>query len=237
MKLSEIQVTALYPAIVPSNKKKVTIRPFVVKEERALLLAQESEDQSVMLATLAQIVTNCCEPKEAVKDLTTFDLEYLFTTIRAKSVGEFSEIILRCDDCKDEKAKARVLLDLRTVEVHNNPEHKSLVKLSDTVSLTLRYPSLAQLAEIAGEKDEGKAKNLAVAASIEKVIVGDDVMRMDEERNEEIMAFVEKLTSKQVALIDKFFDTMPDVRIKVKYKCPVCSKDHDRFVKGINSFF
>lgn len=237
MKLSEIQVTTLYPAIVPSNKKKITIRPLVVKEERALLLAQESEDESVMLATLAQIVTNCCEPKEAVKDLTTFDLEYLFTTIRAKSVGEFSEVILRCDDCTDVKAKVRVLLDLRTVEVHNNPEHKALVKISDTVSLTLRYPTIPELAEIAGEKDDGKAKNLAVAASIEKIIVGDDVLRMDEEQQEEILAFVEKLTRKQTAVIDKFFATMPEVRIRVKYKCPVCSKDHDRFVKGLNSFF
>lgn len=234
MKLSEINTSPLYQVTIPSSKKKVKYRPFVVREERALLAAQESEDESVMLDTLNQVVMNCLTPQ--VESLTSFDLEYLFTLIRAKSVGEYSELIFKCDDCIDEKAKVKVSIDLRTVETYNQPEHTNKIKISDTVTVVMRYPSVSELSELQ-KHDVDTSKTKAIIASIETIYAEDDVYHTKEEPESELMAFVESLTSKQYAMIETFFDTMPVVRIGVKYSCPVCKKEHNKYVKGLSNFF
>jgi uncharacterized protein YfkK (UPF0435 family) len=237
MRLSEVNPTPKYPVTIPSTKKKAQYRPFVVKEERALLAAQESEDLAVMLETLKQIVQNCVIPASAVDDMTSFDLEYLFTLIRAKSVGEFSELIFRCDTCTEEKAKAKVSLDLRTVEVATPEGHTNKIKISDTITVLMKYPTMDELIEVQNKAESGTAKELAVASAIETIFVEDDVYHIKEEPESEVIGFLNKLTSAQFSMLEKFFDTMPVAQIKVKYTCPVCSKEHNKVVKGLNNFF
>lgn len=234
MKLSEINTSPLYQVTIPSSKKKVKYRPFVVREERALLAAQESEDETVMLDTMNQVVTNCLTPTPT--SLTTFDLEYLFTLIRAKSVGEYSELIFRCDACVDEKAKVKVSLDLRKVEVHTPENHTNKIKISDTVTVVMRYPSVEEITSIQ-KLEEAEAKTRAILASMETIYAEDDTYHVNEEPESELMAFMESLTGKQYAMIETFFDTMPVVRIAVEYRCPVCGTDHKKQVKGLTNFF
>lgn len=236
MKLSEINPTPKYPVTIPSNKKKAHYRPFLVKEERALLAAQESEDLGIMLTTLKQIVENCIEPASAVQNMTSFDLEYLFTLIRAKSVGEFSELIFNCDTCDDPKAKAKVSLDLRTVEVVSPPGHSNKIKLTDRITVVMKYPTMDELIELQDAK-QTNAKELAIAAAIDSIFVEDEVYHVKEEPESELVAFLEGLTSKQFRMLEEFLENVPVAQIKVSYSCPVCGKPHNKVVKGLNNFF
>lgn len=236
MRLSEVNPTPLYPITIPSTKKKAKYRPFRVKEERALLAAQESEDLAVMLTTLKQVVENCIEPSGVVENMTSFDLEYLFTFIRSKSVGEFSELVFRCDTCEDPDAKAKVQIDLRKVEVFTPEEHSNKIKLSDTITVLMKYPTMDELIEIQNSTEED-AKQKAILSAMETIYVEDDVYHVAEETDSELKAFMDSLTSKQSKMLEEFFDTMPLVRIAVKYTCPVCKVEHNKHVKGLNNFF
>jgi hypothetical protein len=236
MKLSEVNVTPLYPISIPSTKKKAKYRPFLVKEERALLAAQESENLGVMLETLRQVVMSCVEPQSAVESMTTFDLEYIYTLIRSKSVGEFSDLVFRCDTCTDPEAKAKVSLDLRKVEVVFPENVSNKVKLSENIVVMMKYPSMEELAEIESS-DDSNAKDNAIKACIESIYVEDEVYHVKEESPDELSQFIESLTSRQFKLLEEFFDNIPTAQIPVKYSCPVCGKEHNKIVKGLNNFF
>lgn len=233
MRLSEVNPTPMYPVVIPSTKKKAKFRPFRVKEERSLLAAQESEDLAVMLTTLKQVVENCIEPSTLVENMTSFDLEYLFTLIRSKSVGEFSELVFRCDTCEDPEAKARILLDLRKVEVHTPENFDNNIKISDNITVTMKFPTMDELIEI----QESKNPDSAIRSGMESIYVDDDVYHVKEEPKSEIDAFMDSLSSKQYKMLEEFFENMPAVRIPVKYTCPVCKTDHNKYVKGLNNFF
>lgn len=233
MRLSEVNPTALYPVVIPSSKKKAKYRPFRVKEERALLHAQQSGDLGVMLTTLKQVVENCIEPEGAAEGLTSYDLEYLFTLIRAKSVGEFSDLVFNCDHCDAPNAKAKVSVDLRNVEVHSPEGFDKKIKLSENITVVMRIPSMEELIEIQGDGSEGAVIRLG----IETIYVDDDVYHAKEETKEELDAFIESLSSKQYTMLEDFFESMPFARIPIKYKCPACGADHNKFVKGLNNFF
>lgn len=236
MKLSEVNITPLYPIVIPSTKKKAKYRPLLVKEERALLAAQESEDLSVMLTTLKQVVKACVEPDSAVTNMTSFDLEYIFTLIRAKSVGEYSDLIFKCDDCEDEKAKTKVSIDLRTVDVKFPEGKNNKIKISDDIVIIMKYPTMEDLIDVeSSTKADPKVE--AIKACIESIYVKDDVYHTKEESEEELEAFMDSLTSRQFGLLEDWFENLPSAQIAVKYKCPVCDKQHDKVVKGLNNFF
>lgn len=239
MKLSELNVTPLYPIEVPSTKKKVKYRPFLVKEERALLAAQESEDLTVMLTTLKNVVQSCVQPSEAVEQMTSFDLEYLFTMIRAKSVGEYSLLTFRCDVCPedDEKARATVNMDLRKVQVVFPEKADNKIKLSDAITVLMKYPTMDELIEIQNSSGEEDSKLHAIKSCMVSIFVQDEVYNVKEEPIEELNGFMETLTSRQFKMLEDFFDNMPSAQIDIQYKCPVCGKEHNKVVKGLNNFF
>lgn len=238
MKLSELNVSPLYPITIPSSKKKAKYRPFLVKEERALLAAQESEDLTVMLTTLKQVVEACVEPESAVAEMTSFDLEYIFTLIRSKSVGEYSSLVFRCDDCTDnDDAKMMVNLDLRKVEVAFPENVSNKVKLSEKMTVVMKYPSMDELIELESQGENDNAKIDAVKSCMVSIIVDDEVYNVREEPAEELTVFLETLTSMQFKLLEEFVDNIPSAQIGVDYRCPVCGKEHNKVVKGLNNFF
>jgi hypothetical protein len=168
--------------------------------------------------------------------MTSFDLEYLFTFIRSKSVGEFSELVFRCDTCEDPEAKAKVQIDLRKVEVFTPEEHNNKIKLSDTITVLMKYPTMDELIEIQNSTEQD-AKQKAVLAAMQTIYVEDDVYHVAEETEYELNAFMDSLSSKQNKLLEDFFETMPLVRIAVNYTCPICKTEHNKHVKGLNNFF
>lgn len=236
MSLPKMQLP-LYTLVVPSTKKEVRFRPFLVKEEKALLIAQQSEDPKVMISTLKSIIEDCVEGINA-DTLAIFDYEYLFTQIRSKSVGEFADLVFLCDDCTDEKARIPISMDITKFAVKFNPEHNNKIELTDSIGVIMKYPNLDTIGELekASKGDVDSVFKL-VTECIEFIYDGDEVFPIKEQTKEEVLEFLNNLTQEQFSKIETFFDTMPKMSQPVKYDCPVCGKHHDKVLEGIESFF
>jgi hypothetical protein len=228
----------LYNATIPSSKKEVKFRPFLVKEEKSLLLAQQSEDPKVMINTLKSIIENCIVDDVDVDKLATFDYEYLFTQIRAKSVGEIVELLFLCDTCDDDKAKAQVNLDISKFKVEFPEGHDNKISLFDDVGIVMNNPTLATLDKLEKIK-EGDVNSIfdVVADCMESVYTTEEVFNTKDQTKQEVIDFLENLTQEQFKKIESFFLTMPKLQQKVEYNCPVCNKHHVKTMEGLASFF
>jgi hypothetical protein len=228
----------LYNVTVPSSKKEVKFRPFLVKEEKSLLLAQQSEDPKVMLNTLKSIIENCIVDDIDVNNLATFDYEYLFTQIRAKSVGEIVELLFLCDTCDDDKAKAQVNLDISKFAIEFPEGHDNNIKLFDDVGIIMKNPTIDTLDKLEKVK-EGDVNSIfdVVADCMESVYTTEEVFNTKDQTKQEVIDFLENLTQEQFKKIENFFLTMPKLHQTVEYDCPVCNKHHVKKMEGLASFF
>ena len=232
--------TPVYTLKIPSTGKQVKFRPFLVKDEKALLIAQQSEKLEVMIDTLKGVIKSCIMDEEInVDEFATFDLEYVFTQIRAKSVGEKIELLFKCDTCEDEKAVTKVSIDLTSLEVVKTPDHTNKIPLFDKVGMTMKYPTAAlidQLSEAGLDTDINKMFDI-VAQCIDTIYDDDEVFYGKDHTRAELLDFLNNLTSDQFAKIQNFFSTMPKLSKPVSYSCPVCGKKHDKVLEGLASFF
>ena len=234
--------TPVYELVVPSTGQKVKYRPFLIKEEKTLLIAQQSEDPVVMINSLKQVIESCLAVKGNeevdVDQFATFDLEYIFCQLRAKSVGESIDLMLKCDTCTDEKAVAKVVIDLTQLEVIKPADHEKNIKLYDDVGVALKYPTI----EVIQKLEKLTENNIdqifdVVVECIDYVYTTDEVFHAKDQTKQELLDFVNNLSSEQFAKIQKFFETMPKMSKPVNYNCPVCGKKHDKVLEGLNSFF
>jgi hypothetical protein len=234
-----MQKTPWYTLTIPSTEKEVKFRPFLVKEQKALLLAQQSEEQKVMLDTLKSTLSECVQGDVKVDDLAVFDLEYMFSQIRAKSVGEIVELILRCDTCSDEKAKVKVSVDLTQVKVEKPAGHTKKIELFDDVGIIMKYPKMDLLRNIEtiAEDDDIDAVFDLMTQCIDIIYAGDELHHAHEYTKKELVEFLENLTEDQFKKIQQFFETMPKLEKRLDYKCPICAKDQSVMVSGLDSFF
>jgi hypothetical protein len=235
-----IQNAAVYTATVPSTKQEIKFRAFLVKEEKALLIAQQSEDPTVMMDTLKQIIKSCVRSELDVETLALYDIEYIFAQLRSKSVGEIVEIVVACDVCPDEDTKARVKLtfDLSKLQVNFSAEHTKKIQLFDDVGVVMRYPSLSMIKDLEG-MDQADAESVfkVVTTSIELIYDGDELHYAKDQTHGELQEFLENLTQEQFKKIQQFFETMPKLSKEVQYDCPVCKHHHEKVIEGLNSFF
>ena len=233
--------TPTYNMTVPSTGQSVRFRPFLVKEEKALLIAQQSEDVSVMVESLRNVVAACIQDKIDSDKLATFDLEYMFTQIRAKSVGETIELLFSCDQesCQgDPKATVKLTLDLTTIQVEKNPDHTNKFQLFNDVGVVMRYPSVKTISLLQGDKADDLDNIFEVIIdSIDYIYQGDEIYYAKEQSKAELKQFVENLSSEQFLKIQSFFTTMPRIKKEVEYDCPVCKTHHKRTLEGMQSFF
>ena len=237
-----VNSTPIYTLTIPSSEKLVKFRPFLIKEEKALLIAQQSEDPVVMVNSLKEVIASCLSNKDNidfdVNDLATFDLEYVFTQIRAKSVGENIELQLKCDTCTDEKAIATVYIDLTSVKVEKNPEHTNKISLYNDVGIVLKYPSidLIRKLELTNMSDIDQTFDI-VTECIDYIYTQEEVFHAKEQSKTELLDFLNNLTTDQFSKIQKFFETMPKLKKEIEYKCPICGKLHNKTLEGLTSFF
>jgi hypothetical protein len=230
--------TPVYKLTIPSLSKSVMFRPFLVKEEKALLIAQQSEDSDTMIETLKNVITACIKDKVKVDELALFDIEYIFTQLRAKSVGENVDLILKCDTCTDEKASVMYTIDLTKVKVDIPKEHNKTIPLFDDVGVVMKYPSLDILSKM--EKLETTDIDTVfdiVCSCVDAVYNSQEMFYAKDQKPDEVREFVNNLTQEQFVKIQQFFDTMPKLEERVKYTCPVCSKNHEKYIRGLDSFF
>ena len=230
-----------YTMVVPSSGVSVKFRPFLVKEEKALLIAQQSEDIGVMIQTLKGIINTCVLDTLDVDKLATFDLEYMFTQIRAKSVGEIIELIFPCDidhGEDNEKARVKVSIDLTTLIVEKDPNHNNKINLFGDVGVVMKYPTMDVMKRLENLDTNDLDKVFSVVAdSIDYIYQGEEIFYGKEQKHEELLQFLNNLTSEQFVKVQQFFATMPRIKKEIEYTCPVCQKHHRKMLEGMQSFF
>jgi hypothetical protein len=234
------QQAPIYTLEVPSNKEKFKYRPFLVKEQKALLLAQQSEDPVIMVDTLKNVIKSCAQSQLDIDKLAVFDLEYVFSQIRAKSVGEIVDLFFYCDTCDDEKAKVKISIDITKLQVEHFEGHDCKIPLFGDVGVVMRYPNIDVVKNI--EKLNGIDSEVdmvfdIITECIDYIYDTSEVYYAKEQTKEELSEFINNLTSEQFERIEKFFETMPKLQQKVAYRCPVCSKQHEKTLEGLNNFF
>lgn len=234
------QQAPVYTLEIPSTKDSLKYRPFLVKEQKALLLAQQSEDPIVMVDTLKQVIKSCAHSPIDIEKLAVFDLEYIFSQIRGKSVGEIVDLFFYCDTCDDEKAKVRISIDISKLQVESFPGHISKISLFGDVGVSMRYPNINVIKKIEKLGDTSSEIDLVfdiITECIDYIYDTSEVYYAKEQTKEELSDFVNNLTSEQFEKIENFFETMPKLQQKVSYRCPVCSKQHNKTLEGLNNFF
>ena len=225
-----------YELKIPSTKEKIKFRPFLVKEEKILLLALESGEDATISIALKQIVNNCTFEKLVLDDLALFDLEYLFLRVRAKSVGEVAHIRVMCPD--DGETYVEVDVPLEEIEVDFPDEHTSDIKLTDTVGVTMGYP---QFEDYYKEFDENETSidysmNL-IRKSIKNIYEGEDIHEKVDFNDKELTGFLESLNTDQFTKLQNFFSTMPRLKYDVEVTNPKTEVKSTVTLEGLNSFF
>ena len=227
----------IYEMTVPSTDEKIKYRPFLVKEEKILLIAMESGENKDIIQGVKQIVSECIFNKLKIGNLPMFDIEYMFLRIRAKSVGEVSKLKVLCPD--DKKTYANVEVDLTEVEVQVDDSHNNKIELSDEMGVIMKYPSI-DLFSKAGIADINADNMIDVVATCIAQIYdkkGEEVFDSKDSTKKELVDFVEQLNTTQFADIQMFFDTMPKLTHTITVKNPKTKKENKVVLSGLNDFF
>jgi len=230
----------VYEAILPSTEKVIKYRPFLVKEEKLLLTALEADDSKALSSAVKQIVNNCVQGELDVDNLSTFDIEYLFLRLRAKSVGEKVTIGLRPYGCsKNEgglcKSTTEVEIDLEEVKVTKNKASSSKIMLDDKIGIKMKYPDINTI-NLSGTTSEAAGMDV-IKNCIDMIYTKEETHERDSFTDEELDEFIDSLNSQQFKLIKDFFDNMPVLTHTVKYKCETCGEKKETTLTGLNSFF
>ena len=231
--------TPIYELELPSLKKKIRYRPFLVKEEKVLIIAMESEDQKQITNAIKTVIGNCILSRGIkVDSLSTFDIEYLFLNIRGKSVGESVEVLITCPD--DGETQVPVTIDLDEINVTNDPEHSRDIRLDDKLTMRMKYPSLSEFIKTNFSMEEGSGITESfelVASCIEQVYNEEESWSASECSKKELNEFIEQLSSKQFKEIEKFFETMPKLSHIIKVTNPNTKVESEVVLEGLSSFF
>lgn len=223
----------LFELTIPSTNKKTTFRPFTVKEEKILLLAKESKDIDQIVLAIKQIINNCVKDVD-VEKLALFDLEYIMLNIRSKSVNEDLSFKIKDPDTAEE---VEIKLNINDIKINKNPDHKKVIKIDDQYSLVMRYPTLNELKMLTASEETRQESIFNVMVScIESVAENDSVIKISDYSSAEVSEFVESLSSKTIVEIQKFFETIPVLRVE----CPYINKSGVNkifVIQGVESFF
>ena len=230
--------TGTFELTLPSSDVKVKYRPFLVKEEKILLQAMESQEQKQIVQALKDIVNVCTYGQLNVDELPTFDLEYVFLQIRSKSVGEVSKLKVLCPDTKKDYAEVEV--DLSQVDVHVDDEHtnKIMVDEAKQIGVLMKYPTLASVDPTKDySKGETKALFNVIGEGIYQIFEGDKVHMAKDYTKEELNTFVESLDSKSFKKIQRFYETMPKLMHEIEVENPKTKVKSKITLSGLSDFF
>jgi len=246
------KIIPIFDVVIPSTQETVKFRPFLVKEEKLLLIALDGADEKEMLQAVVQVIADCAMSPLKVDSLANFDLEYIFLQLRARSVNDVVELSYRCMNIEKEgvDGKSPVLcnnivkvnINLQNVQVQFNPMHTKTIYLTDTMGMTLRYPNsvMAKKLFVPKSKIEEQKVNLndaisSIAMCVESVF--DETSVYSNFQAKEITEWIEKLTQHQFAKIQEFFETMPKLAYDVPFKCGKCDHQDTIHLEGLAAFF
>ena len=233
----------VYEAILPSTESVIKYRPFLVKEEKILMTAMEAGDNTTMQSAVNQIITNCVQGKIDVNSLPTFDIEYLFLRLRAKSVGEEVTIGLRPWGCPQNKGElceftTEVSVNLEEVKVQKTENHSNKIMLSDDIGIMMSYPNIESVkGMMKGDLSETEVGMIVMKNSVQMVFTEEETHERDSFTEKELDDFFDSLNTLQMEKIRNFFDSMPTLKHTVKYNCKTCGEEKETTMQGLNSFF
>ena len=231
--------TPTYELELPSTQKKVRYRPFLVKEEKVLLIALESEDTKEITNAIRAVIKSCVLTRGIkVETLPTFDIEYLFLNIRGKSVGETIEVNLICPDDGVTEVKKNIPID--DIKIQRTDGHTNQIKLDDNIMMELKYPSLDQFIKNNFDFAEGNQMDQSfelIGSCIDKIYTEEEVWTASDCTKKELTEFLESMNSSQFKEIENFFETMPKLTHTIKVKNPNTEKENDVVLEGLASFF
>ena len=226
-----------YELELPSNGKTVKYRPFLVKEEKVLLLALESEDEKQITSAVKDLIKNCVISRIKVDSLPLFDLEYLFLRIRGASIGETITLTVTCLD--DNETKAEAIINIDDIEVFKPEGHSTKIELTNEMGLVMKYPSMQRFIELDFLQKDLDTEEVfeLIAESIDQIYDGEEVFDSTTTTKKEFRTFVDGLTSKQFEAIQEFYQTSPKLRHQFTVKNPNTGKDSEYTLEGLQSFF
>ena len=224
---------------LPSTGQTIKYRPFLVKEEKLLLLALESEDTKQITTAIKTVIKNCIETRGIkVEILPTFDIEYLFLNIRAKSVGEEVELSIICPD--DGETTVPVKINIDDIKVEKTEGHDNKIKVDESIMMEMRYPSLEQFIKNNFDFSNENATEQSfemIADCVDKIYTEKEVWSSSDVTKKEIVEFLDQMNSSQFKQIEKFFETMPKLAYTVKVKNPNTKVESEVVLEGLSSFF
>lgn len=235
MALPQLNSTPSYRITIPSLGKKTTFRPFLVKEQKSLLIAYETQDRADMVRAITRTIHACVE-EPIEESLTTFDVDYLFTQIRAKSVGEVVDLSIKCEECNMSNDISIELDDIEmTKEIQEN-----VIKLTDDISLKMRYPSYEDFLENEKLLDpESITESLMelIIVCLDSVLTEEERFSIKDESKEDVVNFIDSMTSDQFERVTEFVQNMPAISKDIEFTCVSCKHENKRTLQGMDDFF
>ena len=231
--------------ILPSTGKELTYRPFLVKEEKMLMMAMESGETKDVIRATRDIIESCVQDDININHLPMFDVEYIFLQLRAKSVGDVTTISFSLGDedkcSKDNNTSCiySVEIDLNTITIEKNKDHKDIIDLTDSIKIKMKYPEIESAVSIEGLEGEALVNKTfeMIGQCIEYILEDEEMHSTKDYTTKEIDEFLNSLTSGQFRSIQGFFDTMPKLRKEVNAKCAACGKKNTKVLEGLADFF
>jgi hypothetical protein len=231
----------IYELDLPLCKKHIRFRPFLVKEQKNLLMAMEAGDKDSIEQNIRQVLNNCTLTEDVdIEKLPVIDIEYYFLNLRARSVGEIVENKYRCDNQVDGKSCGNIMetsLNILDLKVEGIKENNDIIQLNDQISIKLKYPEFSVLKKLSKLEDTTQIAFEMIADSIEYIYDGEQMYYAHETTSAGLIEFVESLNQQQFAKIEDFFANLPKLQKKIDIKCSKCGFDHSLDVEGLESFF
>jgi hypothetical protein len=231
----------VYELDLPLSKKHIKFRPFLVKEQKNLLMAMESDDRETIERNIRQVLANCTITEGIdIDNLPVIDVEYYFINLRARSVGEVVENEYICNNEVDGKVcnnKMQTSLNLLDVKVNVEGENNDIIQLTDKIRIKLKYPEFSLVEKLSKKDSAFDIVFEIVAESVEYVHDGEQFYYAKETPKEEILEFIESLNQEQFSKLENFFNTLPKLNKKIELKCSKCGFDHSIEMEGLESFF
>jgi hypothetical protein len=231
MALPKLEVPT-YTAKLPSSGQNIIYRPFLVKEHKILLTLMQS-DVAEISRVVTDLVDACTFKKLDIQKLASFDIEYLFLLLRARSIGETMDLVMTCKKCEH---KNEITVNLLEASVDKNKDHSNVVKISSDISIVMNYPKIKDTLYFFNNSNQDEVFNFVVS-SIESIVINDEVFEAKDQTKEELDNFVNSMTKDQFDKLESFFLTMPKLTQKINKTCENCNELNETVLEGLENFF
>jgi len=229
--------TPTYELDVPSTGKTISYRPYLVREEKILMLAMESNDERQMIRAIRDVISACTNDELDMSRIAMSDMEYIFTQLRSKSVGETVQIGMKCSECETQN---EVELNLDKVKVTSPEEVSDTIELTDTIGVKMKYPSVDKVLESTSKEDSGSTVDRIfdlLIDCIDSIYSGEELFDASTQPRKEITEFIESLNAEQFTRVRRFVENIPSAQIDVAFKCKNCGQDNNNTLRGLANFF